>query len=81
MFQLDGVYGRFRWGALAVYLLSIICQIPFMNLSFYAGPVARMLGADIAWIPGLLIPTVLYIAVEKAQRSASRQSGANSVLV
>ena len=81
MFQLDGVYGRFRWGALAVYLLSIVVQIPFMNLSFYAGPVARMLGADIAWIPGLLIPTVLYIAVEKAQRSASRRSAPNSVLV
>ena len=67
MFQLDGIYGRFRWRALGIYLLSIVCQIPFMSLSFYVGPFARLVGADIAWVPGLVIPTVLYIAVEKSR--------------
>jgi NCS1 family nucleobase:cation symporter-1 len=72
MFQLDGIYGRFRWRTLAVYALSIACQIPFMSLSFYVGPFARLIGADVAWAPGLLIPTVLYILVERAHSATRR---------
>lgn len=66
MFQLDGIYGRFNWRSLGVYLLSIACQIPFMSLSFYVGPLARWIGADIAWLPGLAIPTILYCWVERS---------------
>jgi nucleobase:cation symporter-1, NCS1 family len=81
MFQLDGIYGRFRWRALAIYMFSILCQIPFMSLSFYVGPVARLVRADIAWIPGLVIPTMLYIAVEKLAMSGIGKTDAESVLL
>jgi len=80
MFELDGLYGRFRTGALAVYFFSIFCQIPFMSLSFYVGPVARILGADVAWVPGLIIPTVLYIVVERTHSPAPQRTQAKSVL-
>lgn len=80
LFQLDGIYGRFRWRALAIYMFSIVCQIPFMSLSFYVGPFARMVGADIAWIPGLIIPTVLYLAVEKPHLLAVERTQSKSVL-
>jgi nucleobase:cation symporter-1, NCS1 family len=80
MFELDGMYGRFRTGALAIYFFSIVCQIPFMSLSFYVGPVARILRADVAWVPGLIIPTVLYIVVERTHSPAPQRTQAKSVL-
>jgi NCS1 family nucleobase:cation symporter-1 len=73
MFLIDGEYGRFRFRTLGVYLISILAQIPFMSLSFYAGPIERLVGADIAWLPGTVIPTLLYIWVERSgalERSA-----------
>jgi nucleobase:cation symporter-1, NCS1 family len=75
MFLIDGIYGRFRWKTLGVYLVSIAAQIPFMNLSFYAGPVARLTGADMAWLPGTVIPTLLYLWVE---RVGHRSPGVNA---
>jgi NCS1 family nucleobase:cation symporter-1 len=72
MFQMDGIYGRYRWKTLAVYAISVATQIPFMNLSFYAGPVARATGADMAWLPGLLAPAVLYCIVERPLREPAR---------
>ncbi len=64
MFLTDGIYSPFRWPVLSVYLFSIILQIPFMSLSFYVGPIARWVGADIAWLPGLIVPALLYAWVE-----------------
>jgi nucleobase:cation symporter-1, NCS1 family len=72
MFQMDGIYGRYRWKTLAVYAFSIVTEIPFMNLSFYAGPVARVTGADMAWLPGLLVSGALYCIVEKLPRETAR---------
>jgi NCS1 family nucleobase:cation symporter-1 len=66
IFRLDGIYGRYRWRTIAVYLLSILVQIPFVSLSFYVGPLARLIGADIAWLPGLVVPAVLYCLFERA---------------
>jgi NCS1 family nucleobase:cation symporter-1 len=75
MFLIDGEYGSFRWKTLGVYLISILSQVPFMSLSFYAGPVDRLLGADIAWLPGTLVPTLLYIW---AERGGVRDRGAKN---
>jgi NCS1 family nucleobase:cation symporter-1 len=74
MFNIDGVYGAYRWKAIGVYLLSIALQVPFMNLSFYVGPVARLLDADIAWLPGTVIPTLLYVLVERRAASTDADS-------
>jgi NCS1 family nucleobase:cation symporter-1 len=67
-FRIDGIYGRVRWKVIGVYLASIALQVPFMQLSFYTGDIARSLGADIAWVPGLIIPAVLYWIVERSSR-------------
>lgn len=64
MFDLDGLYGRFNWSTIAIYFAAIAVQIPFIRLTFYIGPVAEALGADIAWLPGLLVPTFLYCLLE-----------------
>lgn len=80
MFLLDGEYGRFRWKTLGVYFISILSQIPFMSLSFYVGPIARLMGTDIAWIPGTVIPTILYIWIERTGLQSRVPEGAPSSL-
>jgi nucleobase:cation symporter-1, NCS1 family len=66
VFRLDGIYGRYRWRTIAIYLFSILVQVPFVSLSFYVGPLARLIGADIAWLPGLLVAAGLYCLFERA---------------
>jgi nucleobase:cation symporter-1, NCS1 family len=76
MFTLDGIYGRYQWGSIGVYLVSILVQIPFMSMSFYTGALAHALGADIAWLPGLIVPTALYcILPTQRMAKASAASG------
>lgn len=81
LFELDGIYGRFRWGTIAVYLVSIAAQVPFVILSFYQGPVARLIGADIAWAPGLAVSAILYTLLQRWEGSgvfATRESHTGS---
>jgi NCS1 family nucleobase:cation symporter-1 len=77
LFRVDGIYGKYRWKVIAVYLVSIALQIPFMQLSFYSGFLARLIGADIAWVPGLIIPALLYLCIERPTRADDRRSGDN----
>ncbi|MBD5071391.1 cytosine permease, partial [Xanthomonas citri pv. citri] len=43
-----------------------LLEIPFINTSFYIGPLAKMFGGgDIAWIIGLAVPSVLYYVLMK----------------
>jgi nucleobase:cation symporter-1, NCS1 family len=65
LFKVDGIYGRYKWTGIVAYLISIVVQIPFMSFSFYSGSIERMIGADVAWIPGLVVPAVLYCVLEK----------------
>jgi len=65
MFRADGQYRGVRWDTIGLYLLGIACQIPFMKLSSYVGIAAGWLGADFAWLPGLVIPAVLYVVRER----------------
>ena len=64
-FRRDGQYGAFRWRTIAVYLFGIAVQTPFMSLSFFKGPIAERIGADLAWLPGLLVPSALYVFTER----------------
>jgi NCS1 family nucleobase:cation symporter-1 len=57
----DGIYGKFNWRTMGIYLATLAVEIPFMSLVFYTGPLAlRLDGTDIAWILGLIIPAALY---------------------
>lgn len=69
LFRVDGMYGRYQWPVIGAYLVSVALQIPFMQLSFFTGAIARILGADMAWVPGLIIPGVLYYCIERARPS------------
>lgn len=61
MFNIDGEYGRLNWITMISYLVAVIVEIPFVNTTFYVGPVCKALNeADISWILGLIIPCLLY---------------------
>ncbi len=64
IFTPSGIYGRVNGRALTAYLVAIAVEIPFMNTTFFAGPmVSRLGGGDISWILGLIVSTLLYYAL------------------
>ena len=67
MFDIQGCYGAYRWRTMLVFMVGIVVQEPFMNFSFYQGWVTQRIGADIAWVPGFLIPAFLYASVERGR--------------
>jgi nucleobase:cation symporter-1, NCS1 family len=71
-FRREGRYGAVNWRTIAVYLLGIAVQVPCMSLSFFKGPIARLLGADLAWLPGLLVPALLYVIINAGARERER---------
>ena len=57
-------YGAVNVRALAVYVIGIVLQLPFMSTTFYTGWWVHDLGgADIAWLIGFVVPAVLYYAL------------------
>lgn len=69
MYDIDGQYGAYRWKTIIVYLAGIAAQVPFMGLSFYKGVAEMALGSDFSWVPGLVVPAVLYVCVESMRRA------------
>jgi NCS1 family nucleobase:cation symporter-1 len=68
MFDSKGIYGRFNLRTIAIYGFAVLVQVPFMDLSFYRGPVASAVGSDIAWIPALVVPGSLYYWFARSSR-------------
>lgn len=69
IFDVNGRYGKFNWLAIGAYCLSVLAQIPFMNVAgIYEGPISVALGhADIAWIVALILPGALYYYLMRAK--------------
>ncbi|MBC3489466.1 purine-cytosine permease family protein [Pseudomonas taiwanensis] len=65
MYDVNGIYGKVNWNTLCIYALAVVVQIPFMELSFYKGPIAHLVGTDISWLPALVVPGVLYYLVNR----------------
>ena len=61
LFDPHGSYGAMRWQGLIPYFIGIAIEIPFMNTSFYVGPLSnRLSGADISWMLGVVVTGALY---------------------
>jgi NCS1 family nucleobase:cation symporter-1 len=67
LFKRDGLYGLISWRAVILYLVTIAIEVPFISSPLYTGPIAESLGFDIAWILGLIIPTVGYVVLVRRQ--------------
>ena len=77
IFTPDGIYGRIDWRTMAAYLIAIGVEVPFMNTTFYAGPmVSHLGGGDISWILGLIVASglyyVLHLGVDVMPRKTSQ---------
>jgi NCS1 family nucleobase:cation symporter-1 len=71
LFRVDGIYGAYRWKTITIYLLAIAIQWPFMSFSFYQGVIAQRIGSDISWLPGLLVPALLYVLAYRGRLSVA----------
>jgi NCS1 family nucleobase:cation symporter-1 len=85
IFDVKGIYGRIDWRTMVAYLVAIAVEVPFMNTTFYTGPmVSHLGGGDISWILGLIVASGLYFllhqdvraGIERAPAEAFAASGA-----
>ncbi len=61
-----GHYGRYRWGAIGVYLVGFLVEVPFMATAMYTGPIADALGGtDLSWVVSLVVTVPLYLLVAR----------------
>lgn len=68
-----GRYGRWNVGALIVFVIGVLIQIPFMSLTFFVGSVSEALGyVDLAWLVGFGVSGVLYYIVARIWPSIVR---------
>jgi NCS1 family nucleobase:cation symporter-1 len=59
-------YGGFNLQALLAYAIGVAVSLPFVTNGWYAGPIAERLGgADVSWVPGLLVTGAVYLAVTR----------------
>ncbi|MFK0206358.1 purine-cytosine permease family protein [Agrobacterium sp. NPDC090283] len=65
LFKPNSRYGRVNKIGMISYLIGCVCQIPFINQMFYTGSIAGKLGYDVAWIVGLIVPSVVYYVLAK----------------
>jgi NCS1 family nucleobase:cation symporter-1 len=72
-FTPNGIYGRFQWWACICYVITLAVQVPFLDQTFYKGALVNpMGGADISWIVGFAVASLLYLA--GARWTGARQS-------
>ncbi|PSR32370.1 MAG: cytosine permease, partial [Sulfobacillus thermosulfidooxidans] len=74
--HVGGQYPLFNFRTLITFFVTIAIEVPFINTTLYEGPLAKLLGgADISWIVGLIVASVLYYALMRPiQRKDSHQS-------
>ena len=66
LYDPKGRYHGWNWGTIIVYAVGVLVQIPFMSQTLYKGPFVDMLGgADISWLLGLAVTTLLYLPVAR----------------
>jgi NCS1 family nucleobase:cation symporter-1 len=70
LYDSNGRYGRWNVAGIVVYLIGVLVQLPFIATGFYTGPLADALGgADISWVVGLAVPSLLYYLAVRHDRS------------
>jgi NCS1 family nucleobase:cation symporter-1 len=81
IFRSDGVYGAWGWRGLTAYCVGFAAEIPFMVLPpigglSYTGYFPRHLtnGVDYAWLVGLVVSGLVYLALSRSLDVAAEQS-------
>lgn len=68
IFDINGQYGKLNKATIASFFTAIILEIPFINTTFYQGPIASLLGGvDLAWLVSIIVPSVMYYRLSKSK--------------
>lgn len=61
MFKRESMYGKWNWRGITAYVITFAVMVPFMNLSFYEGPIASAMGGiDVAFFVGIPVGMLVY---------------------
>jgi nucleobase:cation symporter-1, NCS1 family len=61
-FTPSGAYGGVLWRGLIAYILAVAVQVPFIDQTFFTGPLVEPLGGiDISWVVGGVAGVVFYL--------------------
>ena len=64
-----GRYPGFNFRALTTFVVTVLIEVPFINTTLYEGPIAKAIGgADISWLVGLILASVLYYVLMRPER-------------
>jgi NCS1 family nucleobase:cation symporter-1 len=75
-FTPSGRYGGVLWRGLIPYLLAVAVEVPFIDQTFYTGPLVKTLGGvDISWIVGGVAGIVFYLVALRIGGSRDRGAG------
>jgi len=77
-FTPEGRYGGYLWRGLIPYALAVAAEVPFIDQTFYTGPLVRPLGGiDISWVVGGVAGAAFYlIALRFPARGLTRPAAA-----
>jgi NCS1 family nucleobase:cation symporter-1 len=67
MYDANGQYGKYNMTTILIFCAGMASSIPFMDVSFYHSYFAQIIGADVSWIPCLLIPGALYYMANRSR--------------
>jgi NCS1 family nucleobase:cation symporter-1 len=67
IYDKTGIYGRYDVVTLLIFVVTLLVEIPFIELSFYRGVVARVIDADITWVISLIVPGTLYVLFKQGR--------------
>lgn len=71
LFDPEGIYGRWNFVGISVYVLGVLVQIPFISTPLYTGGlVAYLHEVDISWIVGLVVPSIAYFYLARSKRAS-----------
>lgn len=66
IFDPAGQYGGVDWRAMTAFFVGILLELPFVNSSFFVGPLVEELGgADISWILAIAVSGGVYYTLMK----------------
>jgi NCS1 family nucleobase:cation symporter-1 len=76
LFKADGgIYGRYNWGTILLYVVGFGIEVPFVNTTLYEGPVAKAMGGtDISWLVAIVIIAPAYYFYARWRHGAAGPS-------
>ncbi len=63
IFNPRGLYGTWNWRGYSAYSAGLVAMVPFITTTWWSGPIATLLGFDMAPYVGILVGGLVYVVV------------------